>query len=693
MIAAIGQWSHAVAAALYALLAVWQFSRRDRRRAMLALGVGFALTAVWAAGAAIFGPDAVLTRSGETARNLGFLAFLFVLMQHGLGDERRPYVRLVFISMFAVGTIQAVSDLVLGLLLVTPQLSAVVYGSTAILQLSFVIGALLLVHMLYTAATPEARWGIRLAMIGLAAMWAYDLNLYTFAWLGGHAPVELLALRGLLLIGLVPSFALALRRGAQLKMKLSRKVTFRSLSLLAIAGYFGLMYFAGQAVERLASSHAAVFQVALVFLMSAGAVVLLPSQRVRAWLRVKFAKHLFEHRYDYRAEWIRFNETLSNIGGGGEPLDQRVVRAIADITESPGGLLLAPAGDGRLAPAARWRWENFDPPADAGGPEFATWLAVSGHIVEFDPLRPAAQPGGKAIATLAPDWMIEEARAWALVPLIHSARLVGAVLLERPRFGRTLDWEDFDLLRIAGRQAASYLAEAKSQEALAEARRFDEFNRRFAFIIHDIKNLVSQLSLVARNAERHADNPEFRADMVATLRDSVGKMNDLLARLAPKERGRGEPVRPVGLRKIARAVAGQKAGAHRIEIEDGGECRALADPARLETALAHLVQNAIDASPADAAVRLVVGEAGGETRLAIVDEGAGMSADFVRDQLFRPFASSKQGGFGIGAFEARALIADMGGRLEVESAPGKGSRFTIVLPAAAARNDKQRMSA
>src|SRR5690606_3473343 len=99
-------------------------------------------------------------------------------------------------------------------------------------------------------------------------------------------------------------------------------------------------------------------------------------------------------------------------------------------------------------------------------------------------------------------------------------RLVGAVLLARPEIGRQLDWEDFDLLRIVGRQVASYLAEAQSQEALSEARRFDEFNRRFAFIMHDIKNLVSQLSLVARNAERHADNPEFRVDMVATLKNS-----------------------------------------------------------------------------------------------------------------------------------------------------------------------------
>ena len=92
-------------------------------------------------------------------------------------------------------------------------------------------------------------------------------------------------------------------------------------------------------------------------------------------------------------------------------------------------------------------------------------------------------------------------------------------MLAAPEFRRALDWEDFDLLRTAGRQAASSLAEAQGQEALANAQRFEEFNRRFAFILHDMKNLVSQLSLLSRNAERHADNPEFRADMVATLQE------------------------------------------------------------------------------------------------------------------------------------------------------------------------------
>jgi hypothetical protein len=87
---------------------------------------------------------------------------------------------------------------------------------------------------------------------------------------------------------------------------------------------------------------------------------------------------------------------------------------------------------------------------------------------------------------------------------------IGLVLLGHPPITRALDWEDFDMLRAAGRQVASYLAEARGQASAGhEARRFEEFNRRFAFIMHDIKNLVSQIALTARNAERHADNPAF----------------------------------------------------------------------------------------------------------------------------------------------------------------------------------------
>jgi putative PEP-CTERM system histidine kinase len=200
--------------------------------------------------------------------------------------------------------------------------------------------------------------------------------------------------------------------------------------------------------------------------------------------------------------------------------------------------------------------------------------------------------------------------------------------------------------------------------------------------MHDIKNLVSQLSLVARNAERHADNPEFRADMVATLQSSVGKMNDLLARLSQHNKGRAEEPRPIALKALADAVAASRRASHGVEVEGRADVIASADPVRLEQALAHLVQNAIDASGGGDPVAIRVALRGNEAVMDVIDHGAGMSPEFVRTRLFKPFASTKQDGFGVGAYEARTLVAAMGGRLEVESREGEGSRFSIVLPLA-----------
>ena len=195
-----------------------------------------------------------------------------------------------------------------------------------------------------------------------------------------------------------------------------------------------------------------------------------------------------------------------------------------------------------------------------------------------------------------PPWLESEDNAWALVPLIHFDELIGVVLLSPPPVMRTLDWEDFDMLRAAGRQVASYIAEARGQQALAEARRFDEFNRRFAFIMHDIKNLVSQIGLVARNAERHADNPEFRADMILTLKDCAERMNTLLARLS-QHNSRVEPGPALfAIGDAVRALIAARGGAHPLLAEGDLSLEIEADRPQLELLLGHLVQNAIDAS-------------------------------------------------------------------------------------------------
>jgi putative PEP-CTERM system histidine kinase len=675
VIEAIGLWSHGTAAILFALLALWQMarSRGGIQRRLLALAFG--LTALWAAVVAWGGGEALAARFAECGRNIAWLAVMLALLTRGgEGDRRRPATLALYGVLMAVIVAQAAVDV---LPIDADQMQARMLVAL-LLRMTVAIGALVLVHNLYTAAAPGGRWGIRLPMICLAMMWAYDLNLFTVAYLARAWPADLVAVRGVVMTLLVPLFAIASWRNAKWKMRVSRAIAFQSLSLVAIGGYLIFMVIAAQAVQMIGGTHIGLAQITVVAGLSAAAIALMPSTRLRAWLRVKVAKHFFQHRYDYRVEWMRFTETLGVGGEGAAPLDVRVVQAIADITESPGGLLLLPAEGGGLTAGARWNWPTLAAPAGAAG-DFTRHCEDSGRIIELDFCRadPAAED-----AAFVPAWLLAEQRAWVVVPLVHIHRLVGIVVLERPPVDRVLDWEDFDLLRAAGRQVASYLAEARGQEALSDARRFDEFNRRFAFVVHDIKNLVSQLSLVARNAERHAENPAFRADMVATLQDSVSKMNELLARLSQHNKSKAEEPRPVALRAIADAVAAGRRGGRPVQVHGRADIVARADPARLVQALGHLVQNAIDASPADRPVWLRVERSGLEASIEVLDHGSGMSVEFVRTRLFKPFASTKEGGFGVGAFEARSLVAAMGGRLEVESREGEGTRFAIVLPVA-----------
>jgi putative PEP-CTERM system histidine kinase len=678
MIAVLGLWSHALAAALFGALAIWQAQREPHDARTRAMVVALAITALFSLSVALSNPHSDVVQATDHVRNLAWLAFMYMIWQQG-DVGRTKTVGLLY------GVIALIVPVQLGIDLIAPTASfgesaQAAFLSGTLLRMTVSIGSLVLVHNLYSAATPDARNALRLPLVGLAAMWIYDLNLYTIGYLSREWPMELMQLRGVALVLTAPIFALATHRTASFTVRLSRTMTFQSISLAAIGGYLMTMVLVTSALQLIGGPAARMAQVSFVFAASLAALILLPSSHFRGWFRVKVSKHLFKHRYDYRAEWLRFTETLGRPGEDALPLDARVIQALADILESPGGMLLTADMGGNLIAQSRWNWTPSEPPSTAGTIALSNWLQESGRVIELDPLRLLSVEDDEEAAHV-PQWLLSEAEAWAIIPLMHFDRLAGVVVLTRPPFSRTLDWEDFDLLRVAGRQVASYLAEARGQEALSDVKRFDEFNRRFAFIMHDIKNLVSQLSLVTRNAEKHAGNPEFQADMIATLKNSTARMNDLLARLSQHNKGKREDPRPVSLFDLAERVAAAKRITHPIVVSGDRNVLILAEPARIEQALGHLVQNAMEASPATEPVTLNVSRIGREAIIDIIDRGSGMSASFINAKLFRPFSSTKEAGFGIGTFEARSIIIESGGQIQVSSREAIGTTFTIRMAA------------
>src|SRR5690606_14395707 len=270
--------------------------------------------------------------------------------------------------------------------------------------------------------------------------------------------------------------------------------------------------------------------------------------------------------------------------------------------------------------------------------------------------------------------------AWLIVPLSTSRELVGFVLLHTARTSLDVDWEVNDLLKTAGRQAAGFIAQMQATEALLEARKFDAFNRMSAFVVHDLKNIITQLSLMVKNAERHRDNPEFQQDMLLTVEHSVERMRQLMLQL----RAGATPVAGtfgVNLAAIIRRIQKDKAGQEPVPVltlQEGIMARGHEE--RIERVIGHVIQNALDATPADGRIEVLLDVHEGMAGVEIKVTGQGMSPEFARDRLFKPFQTTKDARMGIGAYESFQYVQELGGRIEVDSALNVSTRVTMAVP-------------
>ena len=400
------------------------------------------------------------------------------------------------------------------------------------------------------------------------------------------------------------------------------------------------------------------------------------SGSLRSWLRVFVGKHFFSYRYDYREEWLRFTAMLSSRRSPQET-GTMIVRGLAGMVECPAGSLWTQAApDAAFTEATCWNMPHTggQEPADSA---FCGLLRDKGWVIDLTEYRAAPKRYGEMVM---PTWLLASTNPWLVVPLLVDGELLGFVLLSRPRAATELNWEILDLLKTAGRQAAGYLAQMQATEALLDARKFEAFNRMSAFVVHDLKNIVTQLSLMLKNAERLRDNPEFQQDMLLTVESSLEKMRRLMLQLregtTPVGAGRGVELQPIVRRLQALATSqGRNLDASKVEpLATRGH------DDRLERVLGHLVQNALDATPAAGKVWIEVERSSGQVRVDVGDTGAGMSEEFIQSRLFRPFSTTKHSGMGIGTYESQQYVRELGGTINVRSKTGEGTVMTVLLP-------------
>jgi putative PEP-CTERM system histidine kinase len=676
ILAAVGYGLAALAYLGLSGLIVASWRQRPQGR-LLVLATG--LSALWGALSmlAILGwlpPRLGLT--AEVARNAAWLALLLYILKLRLPQDASLPAPLRLIRILG-GT------LVLGLLLISAVPAIMPWQGMQTRWLDYLglvlltVIELVLVEQVYRSSRPEDRWAIKFLCLGLGGLFVYDFYLYANGALFGAIDAQVWAARGYVAALITPLIAVSAARNPQwaAPVGLSRSMAFHTASLLAAGVYLLLMASAGYYLRLFGGEWGDVVQTVFIFAAAMLLVLLMFSGTLRARLRVFLSKHFFSYRYDYREEWLKFTRTLTE-GRPGEQLCERAVEALAKLLESPGGALWMRESRSSYQRASHWNWADINgtEPADSA---FLQWLTRTQWVVDLDEMKTRRDLYGELDA---PAWLQQTHDAWLVIPLLLHDELLGFVVLKHSLGKIGFNWEVSDLLKVAARQAAAHLAQMRASNQLIVARQFESFNRTTTFVIHDLKNLVAQLSLLLANAEKHKANPEFQADMLDTVDNAVTRMNKVLKQL--RRDGDETRTQSVSLLDILNE-AGASKQAFKLRptlMLPPASLRVRAEPERLARAIGHLLQNALEATPPTGAVTLRAFEESGQAIIEITDTGSGMDDEFIRTRLFQPFDSTKGAGMGIGAYECRETLRALDGNIDVSSTPGHGTRFRLNLP-------------
>lgn len=680
--------SYGLAAAAFAALAIllgtaW---RGRLQGAVLILAVVF--SSLWGAVSAVFcnlsetsAWLSSLMNAAEAVRDLMWIAF-FGLLLFG----RETWREQAFLRPLALTSMACLLFVLIALVVelgdratwAGPAHSLALFGA-----MMFAVCGLVLVEQVYRKAPGSTRRDIKTLCYGVGAIFAYDFALYSEALLYGHVDHGLWDARGVVNAMVVPLIAVSAARNPKwsVDIHVSRSVVYHSTTFIGAGIYLMVMAAGGYYIRYLGGSWGGFAQTVFVSAAALFLTMLLLSERARSKVKVFISKHFYSFRYDYRGEWLGFTRAL-DMQDDSVSLSERVLRALADTVDCDGGALWVNDGGGTyvLRGSVEVACDDVLEDIAANDPlieffERTEWVVDLNELVD-EPTR----YDGLAV----PDYILKDRWAWLLIPLFHHGALLAVVAIKQSRSPHRVDWEDRDVIKTAGMQAATYLAQAESARALVDARQFEAFNQLSAFIIHDLKNLVSQLSMLVQNAKRHGDDPEFVADMIATVENSVGQMNALLQKLKSGWKT-GDRSSLAGLAEIVREAAAMKAG-QRPEpqlaiLEDGLAVNV--DRQRLKMVLSHIIQNAQDATPEDGEIHIDLRRERRYAVIEITDTGTGMDSAFIRDRLFRPFASTKgRGNMGIGVFEARQFLRQQDGDITVRSRLGEGSCFTLRIPLA-----------
>lgn len=535
------------------------------------------------------------------------------------------------------------------------------------------------------------RWQIKFLILGLGSLFA--VRIYTgsqeLIYRSLDTGLQVVNLATLIVAGALMIRSLSRLRLLSLTFYPSHAFVYGSFTIVLAGIYFILIGVLASLVRYVGGEQTFAIKVFVVFLACVGLSVVLLSDRLRHRLRYFISVHLKRPRYDYRKEWVKFTEKTSSLIDA-KDLCMAVAKMVSDTLEVLSVTLwLLDESEQRLRPVGSTVFTE----AGVGHriPEEARRRIVQalrgqGSSIRFPDDRPVdlddeKVPWVSELKGLMAD-SIEEARVRYCVPLLAGGKVLGLMTLGERVGYEPFSFEECDLLKTVADQTAASLLSLKLSEDLRKAKELEAFQSLSAFMIHDLKNLASSISITAENLAVHFENPEFRKEALGVLSESVGKIKALCSRLSLLSQKLELKRAQQDLNEIVKATLQEMMPSIKVEVvQDLQPLPSLSlDREQMTKVISNLVLNACEATPNGGRVSVATRPKNGWVLLEVSDTGCGMSKNFIERSLFRPFRTTKKGGMGIGLYHSKMIVESHNGMIEVESEEGRGSRFSVFLP-------------
>ena len=539
--------------------------------------------------------------------------------------------------------------------------------------LILLVFALINLESLLRNASREARWNLKFEIIGVGSLLAVLIFYYSQGLLYRSINMNFAPLRSLALITATVLITYSrIRQKRDTKAYVSHQIAYRSVVLFAVGLYLVGLGLLGEGMRYFGDSFQRSLLMGIGFIAGVGLLAVLLSESVKRKIRVFLHKNFYRQKYDYRTQWLHFTDRIASAKSGDDLLKYLVLGFCETFGMGCGALFLADTIPGKYHAAAVLEMEQ------------SPFLFLNNHLL---PRRLGGRDWVVNIPEEMPDISGEESEflfrhtILFAVPLFRSERLEGFILLGRPlNSSETYHYEDYDLMKTLARQASSAILNLRLSDELSHAREMEAVGKISAFVLHDLKNSVTTLALMVDNARDHIDNPEFQEDMLQSLESTVTRMKGLITRL--KKIGEKHSLRrePTELLELSERVKNQVGNCQ--VTASGTSTIANIDREEIEKVLLNLILNALEASQIKEGVAVEVGDCGSTSWIQVKDNGCGMSEEFLRKRLFKPFSTTKEKGLGIGLYQCRQIVEAHGGKIEVQSEVGRGSSFTVHMPKA-----------